>query len=734
MPKTLAEQRLAALRERAETDLYWFAKEILGYDKLVEPLHKSLCDNFFVRKDSSKSLKDQSPIKERLLLWPRDHFKTTLDIADTLQWLLVKPDIRILLMSGTLGLVRRMVHELTWHITSNPRLRQIEPRFQECPPDFGKVDEFTIPTRKRGHLREPSVSISTVDAVKAGSHFDIIKCDDIVNEINTGTREQIEKVVTAFNYTTPLLDPDGYRDIIGTRYDYSDLYGWIMEQPNKERAIEVKAAWYGDTPGQRTVIFPERFTEAKLDKIRQADPYLFNCFPAGSKVLMSDWTERRIETLKVGEEIVGYGNATRHGVLCRAVVQHVHTEEAEVIEAVTESGRRIRCTPDHKFLVSRHRERNGGYKPLHVGFNLCSVYAPSPPQTSEEQRLLDWLGGMIDGEGSVGSVVSIAQSPTANPEVHAALHKTLQDLGIKYNFRDDCNSFILAGGKTLKTRFLQHAKITKRSRFLKALWKRNGRISESNDRVVAIYSLGKERVYNIQSSSGNYVCEGFATKNCQYLNDPTPTDAQYFTEALLTSHILPVAHMPRAGRTFITWDLGFSQKQYSDYSVGAVGIFNDQGQLFIVDILRGRFSPSEIINAVVGLAKKWRPVKIGIEKAGGSELLDPALRNTKLYLPIDWIKINTNRTKIERVMALESLLRTNNLYLSAGLPDLDELKREFMRFPRYKHDDQPDAISMLLNYKNSVDHAWADMDVDLSHTHANNVNPDEDILGTGING
>src|SRR5581483_3196559 len=105
----------------------------------------------------SKSFAEQDEAKQRLLLDPRGHFKTTLDIADIVQWILNFPDIRILIMSGKRDFAMRMLGEVKRHFQHNDKLRAIFPDF--CAPrnaEFGTTEEFTVPARKNFKLREPT--------------------------------------------------------------------------------------------------------------------------------------------------------------------------------------------------------------------------------------------------------------------------------------------------------------------------------------------------------------------------------------------------------------------------------------------------------------------------------------------------------------------------------------------------------------------------------------------------
>ncbi|KKK59554.1 hypothetical protein LCGC14_3033240, partial [marine sediment metagenome] len=67
------------MQHMARTNLFWLSTEILGYD-LVPSVHQPICD-FFVQKNPNRSFADQDSRKQRLVLDPRGHFKTTIAIC-----------------------------------------------------------------------------------------------------------------------------------------------------------------------------------------------------------------------------------------------------------------------------------------------------------------------------------------------------------------------------------------------------------------------------------------------------------------------------------------------------------------------------------------------------------------------------------------------------------------------------------------------------------------------------
>jgi len=284
------------------TDLFFLAKYILGYKDMEPHIHGLVCD-FLVQKNPLKPFGEQSKKKNRAIFDPRGHYKTSLSIADAIQWILCFPNITYLKMSGTQTLTKRVVQEVKWHFTQNDLFRAIYPEY--CPSDdqtrFGMAMEFTVPNRT-ANRREPTISITTVDSVKAGSHYDIRDGDDIVNEENSKTKEQLQQTAIDWKHTRPLVNPGGYTTYTATRYDWSDNGGQIIESnpplgpvddlrgfgfmyEGADWNIFLRGAWKTDEQGKRELLFPNKFrTDAEddpskenLDAIQREDPYLFSC-------------------------------------------------------------------------------------------------------------------------------------------------------------------------------------------------------------------------------------------------------------------------------------------------------------------------------------------------------------------------------------------------------------------------------------------------------------------------
>lgn len=224
------------VRRRSKSDLFFLAKYVIGYkgeenNLILDRVHRRIC-NLFVKKDDTKPLADQDKRKERMLLYPRGTFKSTIDVIDAVQWTLNFPDIRILFITGGKKLAEEFLSEFKNHFTIQEETSFMNLYFPEfCVADTkteqGNVHTFVSPARKH-FSKEPTAMASSVDSKMSGKHFDVMKADDCVTNDTPEDATLLKKMYTNFNVLTKMLMPYGYLDIVGTRYHDLDMYGELL--------------------------------------------------------------------------------------------------------------------------------------------------------------------------------------------------------------------------------------------------------------------------------------------------------------------------------------------------------------------------------------------------------------------------------------------------------------------------------------------------------------------------
>lgn len=286
-------------RARAKTDRLFLAREVLGYD-FTEETHRELFEQY-PQFDESKTWIEQFTKRDILILWPRGHYKSTAVNVICIQAILINPNIRIILMQGTIKTTKKMLGEIASHFmgtAQNSRLQELFPEYCGVKEEDGKwkfgkkvlgytAEQFTTPARMRKQLAQATCTVASPKSVKTGQHYDLGIFDDLVNDQNYKNPTVLEKVEEDFNMCLPLIDPGCPRFVSGTRYAFGDLYENIIRRNLKEGVLEnekwivsLKTCWKEDGG----VRFPQQkardgrlvgFTKEMLQQIMRDTPAIF---------------------------------------------------------------------------------------------------------------------------------------------------------------------------------------------------------------------------------------------------------------------------------------------------------------------------------------------------------------------------------------------------------------------------------------------------------------------------
>lgn len=252
--------KLRALRTSTE-DFFVFCRETLGYTAMEMEPHQAMCDALTLGGN------------RQLQLWPRGHFKSTVFTVAYSIWRLVRePNLRILIANARLDNSKAFLREIKSHFERNDKLRAIAGH--QVTKDSKWTETEIIIKGRRKNLKEPSIQVAGVGQSMVSQHYDLIIMDDIVNNENTSTQEQIQKTIDWYRLSISLLEPDGQTIIVGTRYHYADLYGFLLANNRGEFRVELHSCYKEDG----TPIFPSRFTKEHLDGVRyDQGSYIFSC-------------------------------------------------------------------------------------------------------------------------------------------------------------------------------------------------------------------------------------------------------------------------------------------------------------------------------------------------------------------------------------------------------------------------------------------------------------------------
>lgn len=339
------------------------------------------------------------------------------------------------------------------------------------------------------------------------------------------------------------------------------------------------------------------------------------CQPGDALVRRDDLSWVPISEIKVGDKLLGYAKdqdtkaQRKYHKYAAAEVQEVFVRKALVVALHMESGRVVRCTPDHHWYTGRcepgyefampsvgrelvrvfdapagsqevpkeyklgyvrglidgdaavcdriyfdeHGKRKSRTKGIFLAMNdigslaryksyltdlgirytegisrsgpgltytqpvvrACTqkaldtlVLAPEPVESKHYLR--GWLAGIFDAEGSTSSGVTIAQYRKVNPDTWTKIRDRLQHFGFATGCYEE--AIRLLGGIKESLRFFDLVQPAAVFKFRKYVL--GARMTGTKDRILRIEEIGEQDVYSLRTSTGTYIGQGYASRNC----------------------------------------------------------------------------------------------------------------------------------------------------------------------------------------------------------------------------
>jgi len=157
----------------------------------------------------------------------------------------------------------------------------------------------------------------------------------------------------------------------------------------------------------------------------------------------------------------------------------------------------------------------------------------------------------------------------------------------------------------------------------------------------------------------------------------------------------------------MTVDPAITVNKWSDFSAVAVGAFDRDNNLYIVDLRRGKWRESELVREIYSCYHRYPGIKaIGFEKTGFQRifmrLFTSEGERTGRFLPIIGLEKDTHKTKQVRIRALEPIWMNGQLVVLEDVPAFADFLEEAERFRTDResaHDDLLDAVVDLLQVR-----------------------------------
>lgn len=184
--------------------------------------------------------------------------------------------------------------------------------------------------------------------------------------------------------------------------------------------------------------------------------------------------------------------------------------------------------------------------------------------------------------------------------------------------------------------------------------------------------------------------------SCEMLCNPVDDSIRYFRK----TDMLPMVQddFKKKLSYYITVDLAISERDRADYSAFVITGMDENGVLYVRNVIRDRMAGDEIVETLLTLQKVYDPIAIGIEDTQISKSLGPFLNRTMMergtYINI--IPLKPHRTdKISRARSIQARMRAAAVKFDKAAEWWPTFEDEVLSFPRAKHDDMVDALSYI---------------------------------------
>lgn len=147
----------------------------------------------------------------------------------------------------------------------------------------------------------------------------------------------------------------------------------------------------------------------------------------------------------------------------------------------------------------------------------------------------------------------------------------------------------------------------------------------------------------------------------------------------------------------ITADTAFKKTETADYSVLIVAGVDTNGDMYLVDLIRGKWDFPELKQRMIRLNNQWRGKGLRAvyieDKASGQSLIQELKRESGVSV----IPYKVVNDKVARANAILPIIEGGRVFLPEESSWLDDFIDEAISFPNGNHDDQVDAMVMAID-------------------------------------
>lgn len=182
-----------------------------------------------------------------------------------------------------------------------------------------------------------------------------------------------------------------------------------------------------------------------------------------------------------------------------------------------------------------------------------------------------------------------------------------------------------------------------------------------------------------------------------YQQRPTPADGDFFKAEMLATYMPQECPPLDRLRIYAASDHAVGTKQNNDYTVLLIVGVDELGNIWLLDCWRKRAPTDKVVEAMVALMKRWKPIVWWAERGHITQSIGPFLfrrmREERVYVNIQ--EQTPKADKQARAQSISGRAAMGMVRFPKTQHWCEDARQECMKFPGGRHDDFVDALAHI---------------------------------------